>query len=161
MHDNVISGKINFFHGINRPVDKGSKYIVEAMRIIEKKYPKYVKCTIVKRLPYNEYVNILSNANIIIDQCKGYGYGMNACISLAQGKIVMSGSEPDFIKAGNLYDCPIFNITPDVRQIVDQMEEIIENKNKFIEMGENGRNYIIKHHNYIEIAKQYVEEWRK
>lgn len=158
---NNVSGKIVFFHGINRPTDKGTSYIADAMKIIQNKYPKQVKCIIAERMPYDKYLRIISEANVIIDQCKGYGYGVNACVSLAKGKLVMGGAEPDFMRAGNLYDCPIYNIIPNVNQIVEQMERIIASKTQIPEIGKMGREYIVKHHDYINIAKQYVEEWNK
>lgn len=158
---NKVSNKIVFFHGISRPAEKGSSYILEAMKIVEQKYEKYVKCIVVERLPYDDYVKALSEANIIIDQCKGYGYGINACISLAKGKVVMGGAEPEFMEAGNLYDCPIYNITPNVKQIVEQMEKIIDSRERIPEIGRLGREYIIKHHDYIKIAEQYLEEWKR
>lgn len=159
--ENRILNKIVFFHGVSRSTEKGSPFIIQAMKTIEKRYPNDVECIIAEKMPYDEYLKAISKANIIIDQCKGYGYGMNACISLAMGKLVMSGAEPEFMKAGNLYDCPINNITPDTNQIIEQMEGIIENRRKIPEIGRNGREYIMEHHDYIKIAEQYMEEWRK
>ncbi len=158
---NNISNKVVFFHGISRPIDKGTPYITEAMKIIEKKYPQDVKCIFVEKLPYNEYEKVLSKVNIVLDQCKSYGYGMNAAISLAKGKVVMSGAESEFIEAGSLYDCPIYNITPNVNQIVEQMERIIADKRQIHEIGQKGREYVMKHHDYVKIAQEYVKEWQK
>lgn len=156
----VHDGKVVIFHGINRVKDKGSDYIKEAMNIIQKRYPDDVECIVAERMPYNDYLNAISKANIIIDQCKSFGYGINACISLAQGKIVLSGAEK-LVVQNMKGDCPVINIRPDVNQIVYELEELIKKKNDFEELGFNSRKYVEENHNYIKIAQQYLDEWKK
>jgi glycosyltransferase involved in cell wall biosynthesis len=157
----VKNKKIIFFHGVSRRLDKGSAQIIEAMHTIEKRYPQTVKCISAERLPYDEYVELLAKTNVVIDQCKSYGYGVNGCISMAMGKVLLSGAEPEVIQRGNLFDCPVINITPEVNQIVNQMERVIENYDQIEYMGVKGREYVEKHHNYIDIARQYLREWER
>ena len=160
--NNIKNDKIVFFHGINRVKDKGSNYIIAAMKLIQEKYPNDVECIIANRMPYNQYWNAIKNANVIIDQCKGYGYGVNAIISMAKGKVVMSGAEKDMLNAGHLDNCPIINILPNVQQICNEMEKIIaKRKDIFPNVGFLGRQYVELNHNYLTIAKQYLDEWKK
>lgn len=156
--DNNVNDRIVFFHGISRPLDKGSNYIKEAMKIIQDKYPSDVECIVVERMPYNEYIKTMSRANVIIDQCKSFGYGINASIAMAQGKIVMSGAEELDIESVK-GSCPVINIRPSVNQIVLEMEKIIENKKEIKVMGRKSREYIEENHNYIKIAQQYIDTW--
>ena len=156
--ENQVKDKIVFFHGISRPLDKGSNYIKEAMKIIQEKYPSDVECIVVERLPYEEDVRVMSRANVIIDQCKSFGYGINASIAMAQGKVVMSGAEKLDIESVK-GSCPVINIRPSVHQIVSEMERLIENKNEIQDMGRRSREYVEENHNYIKIAQQYIETW--
>lgn len=156
--ENQVKDKIVFFHGISRPLDKGSNYIKEAMKTIQEKYPSDVECIVVERLPYEEYISVMSRANVIIDQCKSFGYGINASIAMAQGKVVMSGAEKLDVQSVKV-SCPVINIRPSVDQIVFEMEKIIENKNGIQEMGRRSREYVEKNHNYIKIAQEYIDTW--
>ncbi len=158
---NINRGKIVFFHGINRIEDKGTRYIVKAMSKLQKKYPNDVECIVAERMEYSEYVKALECTNVVVDQCRGYGYGMNACISMAKGKVVMGGAEREFLKRANISqeECPVINIKPDEEYIFSKMEEIVQERNCIEEMGYNSRKYIDKYHNYINIAEKYICAW--
>ena len=56
-------------------------------------------------------------------------------------------------------DCPVINIKPDVNDIVEKIEKILEKKNQFGELGKRSREFIEKHHNHIKIAQKYVDIW--
>ena len=157
---NVVKNKIVIFHGINRYEDKGSKYIIKAMEIVQEKYKNDVECIIVERLPYQEYEKILDRTNIVIDQCRTFGYGINACVSMAKGKVVMSGAEREIVDSVGGF-CPIHNIRPNVSQIVNVLEKLILNRKSIERMGYESRLYVEEHHNYIDIAKKYCEEWKQ
>ena len=156
---NIVNDKIVFFHGINSYESKGSEIIINAMKKIEEKYNTDVECIVADRMPYNEYLDTINKANVIIDQCKSYGYGMNACISLAKGKLVMSGAEKQVFETIPKEECPIYNILPEEDQIFKEMERIIADRNNIEEIGERGRKYIEKYHDHVSVAKQYIKEW--
>jgi len=158
--DNKITGKIIIYHASNRPIVKGSNFIIEAMEIIEKKYPNDVEIICAEYLPLDKYLETINKAHIIIDQCRSYSYAMNALYSMAKGKIVLSGSEPECNKELGIQNSPVINIIPDVQQIVQQLEGILENKHKIEEMGIKSRDYVIENHNHISIAGKYVTTWK-
>ena len=161
--DNIPKDKIIFYHGVTRRYEKGSDFIEEAMKVIQNKYPRDVECIVSERMSYCDYIKIINKANVIIDQCCSYGYGMNACISLAKGKIVLSGAESEVLsRMGSAgVECPVFNIVPNVKQICEQMEKIIDNKNNIKIIGERSRLYVEKYHNYVNIAQEYLDVWSK
>lgn len=162
--ENIIkNGKVVFFHGINRVQEKGSDIISDAMKYVQNKYPNDVECIITQRMEYNKYLEVMKKVNVILDQCKGYGYGMNACIAMAMGKIAFSGAETKMLErmghAGT--ECPVVNIVPDKEQIIHEMENMISNKDKITGLGYTSRKFIEKYHNYIQIAQQYLNVWDK
>jgi hypothetical protein len=158
---NIIRGKIIIFHGLSRPGFKGTKYIKEAMDIIQERYPKEVRCIIKGGLPLSEYLSLLRKSNIVIDQCNSYSWGMNALYALAQGKIVLSGNEQEACIALNLKKSPIINIKPSVSNIVFELESLIRRKNEFEEIGFESRKFVEQNHNYINVAEKYLEIWKK
>ena len=157
--NNILSNKLFFYHASNRPGFKGTNVIVEAMKIFQKRYPNDVEMIYADFLPFNEYLEVISKTNVVIDQCRSYSYGMNAVYSMAKGKIVMSGSEPEALKEFEIIQCPVINITPSVNQIIQQFERILENKNQIEEMSQQSRTFIEENHDYIKVANSYIENW--
>ena len=156
---NKLKNKIVFYHASRRSSYKGSDVIVEAMDIFQKKYPNDVEMVYADFLPLNEYLEVISKTNVVIDQCRSYGYGMNAIYSMAKGKIVMSGSEPEVLKEVEVTDCPVINITPNINQIINEFERILENKKQIEELSHESRTYVEETHDYIKIANKYIESW--
>lgn len=155
---NVINDKIVFMLGIsNRPYSKGSQYIIDAFDIMRKKYNDVAEFIVAGGLPFNEYMELVERANIIMDDANSYSIAMNGLFSLAKGKIVMGGSEPIANRELGLQYNPVINLNPDVAQICNCIEDIIEKKEKILEMGRLGRQFVNEYHDYREIAKQYIQ----
>jgi len=156
---NVVSGRLVIFHGITRYWTKGTNHVEKAFEVLERKYPNDLDLRINEHLPLNEYLNELKIANVIIDQTSSYSCGMNALFSLAMGKIVMGGAEPESLVSLGISQSPVVNILPDSDDIVRKIEFLLENRSKVEEMGFNSRKLIEEHHDYIKVAQQYVREW--
>ncbi len=156
---NKLQSKIKIFHGINQYVEKGTSIIKEALELIKEKYPNDVIITVKGRMPLEEYINLLAESNIIIDQCRSYSYGMNALYSMALGKVVLSGCEAECMNELRLDSCPIVNITPSKEDIFNKLEYYILNRQKIIEHGIKSRIFVEKYHDHIQIAEKYLKAW--
>lgn len=157
--ENIVDNKVIFFHGLNRENAKGTSFIREAFSIISKKYRDQVEVIIEGNMPFDKYTKVIEKANVIVDQCCCYGYGINSLISMAKGKVVMAGAHPKTLEAFGISKCPIFHATPNVGQLVEQMSYIIDNKNMISEWGEKSREYVENLHDCKKVAKQYIEAW--
>ncbi len=157
----VFDNKIRIMHGITKHGKKGSNFILQALKQVENKYSDKVVIDTVERLPLNEYQEKLRTCNILIDQCNSYGYGINALIGLAMGKVVMSGAEPEELNALNVTDCPVINIRPDADDIFAKVEQLIVNKHNIQALGTASRNYVEEVHDAVKVAEQYVNFWNK
>lgn len=158
---NIVQDKICFFHGLNRELTKGTQFIRPALEKLEKKYPNDVEVIIAGNMPFEEYTKVLKKANVVVDQCCTYGYGINACVSLAMGKVVMSGCRSETLEIINERESPIIEIRPNTDFIYKQLELIVKNKSSICEWGFKSREYVEKNHNYKNIARLYLEEWKK
>jgi SNF2 family DNA or RNA helicase len=157
--NNNINGKLKLFHGINQPKLKGSHLILEAMKRIKEAYPDDIELIVVERLPYKDYLKQLMDAHVNIDQAYSYAYGLNALISMAMGKITLSGAEPIALDAIQVKDCPVINIKPQTDHIFKQLEMLLYRKKELCELSEKTRQYVEKYHDSNVIAKQYFEYW--
>lgn len=158
--ENKVSGKIIFFHGLNRELDKGTPYIREALNRLQNNYPNDVEIIMDGHMPFEKYITVMDQANVIVDQCMGYSYGINACIAMAQGKVVMAGNRTETRRALGVSDCPIIHICPDADQIYSQLEWLVHNKDIIPEIGYRSRQYVEQVHDHVKIAQRYVEAWR-
>lgn len=153
--------KLQILHGILREGFKGTKYIQDAINKLNQKYNNF-DYTEIGFLPLNEYLDIIKRTNIIIDQTSSYSYGMNAIISLAQGKIVLSGSEKVAMDFLGIENSPIINITPDSMNIFEQIE-ILLNKNfeELQNLSLKSLEYVKKYHDHKIIAQKFIEIWKR
>lgn len=155
----IQNNKLKIFHGLNREEAKGTKYIKEAMFKIKEKYPNDVDILIEGKMPLAKYIKVLEETNVVIDQALSYEYGMNAVYSMAMGKVVLSGNEPECQQEFNRNDIPIINIKPNVEDIYNKLEKLILDKKSVEEIGYNSRQFVEDFHNYVIVAQQYVDTW--
>lgn len=158
--ENKVKDKIVFFHGVIREASKGTPFIRAALERLEEKYPNDIEVIIDGHLPYEQYVKVMEKANVVLDQCCCYSYGISACVAMAQGKVVMAGNREETRNALGVDSCPIVHIKPDVNQIYQQLEYLMEHRNDLKQMGDHSRRYVEEVHDHVKIAQKYVDAWR-
>jgi hypothetical protein len=150
--------KIKILFGITRKEFKGADFIQKALKKLSEKYSEKVEVKIVEKLPFNEYIKILSQTDILIDQCKSYDYGMNAIFALEKGIIVLSGAESVAIKYLNVQNCPVINIKPDSEDIFNKLEVLV-NSDEIIKLKETSLDYARTVHDRNLIAQKFLKEY--
>lgn len=158
---NEIGEKIVIFHGIVRPKDKGTEYIVKAMEKLQQTYPSLVECHAKGGLPLNEYLELLKRTNILIDQTYACSTGMNALYALAMGKVVLGGNEPENSIEFNYPNIPVINIGPDSEQIFKELEYLIHNPSVIMKLSREGRKYVESLHDSKIVAQKFIETFKK
>lgn len=157
----IKNGKLVVFHGLNRYGTKGTMHVEKAFEYLRKKYPGDLELIIGDRLPFHEYLEILDRTNVVIDQTNSYSFGINALISMAKGKIVLGGAEPEAnLELGYEFN-PAINILPNPQSIISAIENLLDAKIKLFEIAEKSRRFVETYHDYRSIAKEYVYEWNK
>lgn len=155
----VKNDKVLVFHGLNREDFKGTKHIREAMEKIKKDYPRDVEIVIDGKMPLKDYLTILKEANVIIDQALSYSYGMNALYSMAMGKVVLSGNELECQSEFNRTDIPIINILPEADDIYRKIESLILEKSLINVVGRKSRVFVEEFHDHVKVAQMYLNVW--
>lgn len=160
--ENSIQNQICIFLGINigNSFTKGVHYFEKALEIIEEKYKERIKIVITKDIPYQQYIKILNEAHIVLDQVYGYDQGYNALEAMTKGKVVFTGAETEFLNYYNLKEDEVaINALPNVDYLVEKLSFLIEHPEKINEISKNARNFILKEHNYNTIAINYLATW--
>ncbi len=154
---NVVDGKVKIMHGITRVHEKGSVYIITAMNVLKEKYPDKVELLFAKQLTLTQYLQFMKETNILVDQCYGSGYGMNAIEAMAMGKVVLGGNELENQKEMKNYNSPVINISPNVYQIFEVLEDLVLNPEKIRILSLASRKYTEEVHNCSSVAKRYLD----
>lgn len=157
--ENIITGKLIIFHGLNRYGIRGTRHVEEAFKLIEKKYPNKFELIIDGNMSLEKYLNILKRANIVIDQTYGHSIGMNGLYALALGKVVLGGSEPEALESLGIKNSPVINIKPNSQHIFEQIEILLTDINKIREIGYLSRKYVENMHSHINISKKFLDTW--
>lgn len=154
----VKDGKVVFFHGKSRP-SKGGKYIMGAFDKLKDKYAKYAEFVAEGGLPFDEYVRLLQRTNVVLDDANAYSLGLNSLYSMVQGRVVMGGAEPVADAALGYEYNPALNLKADVDYISNQIEWVLDNKNKLEELGYQSRKLVEDYHECKKVAAKYLELW--
>lgn len=157
--DNVVKEKIVIFHGLSRYGFKGTRHIEEAFDYLRCKYPNDLELVIEGNLPLDEYLNLMSRTNVVIDQMYTYSLGVNGIYAMAMGKVVMGGAEPEGLDSLGLKSSPVINLKPNAESLIKQIELLLENKNQIIQIGFESRQFVEKVHGHVKVAQQYVDTW--
>lgn len=157
--ENIVTSKVLVFHGLNRSGVKGTPLIVQAMENIKAKYPNDVEIIVDGHMPLEQYLDLLKRVNVVIDQVYSCSNGVNAIYSLALGKVVIGGGEPEALKEFGIDKSPLIPIQATVESIEEQIKHIILNKNTVLKQGEASRKYVEDVHDYRKVAQKYVAIW--
>ena len=156
--------RVKILHGVNSKnyIKKGNIFFEKALKVIEEKYKDKVEIINTKDINYIEYIKVVENCHIVLDQVYAYDQGYNALESMALGKVVFTGAEKEWLKMyGVKENSIVINALPDHKKIIKKLEWLIENPKTIIEISNNARRFIEKNHHYISIAKQYEDIWNK
>ncbi len=148
---------ILIFHGIIRPVDKGTHFIIEAMKRLEKEMPDKVKCIAKGGMPYDEYVKLFDSIDILVDQTYNNGWGMNATIGAMNGKCVLTPCGPENSENMGIPDIPFVRIGPDSEQIYEVLKSLVTHPDRIYDIKLASRMFVEQYCESAIIAKQYLE----
>lgn len=157
--ENLCKDKLVIFHGLNRYGFKGTRHVEEAFNYLSKKYPDELELIIDGQLPLEDYLELMSRTNVVIDQINSYSLGVNGVYALAMGKVVLGGAEPESLKSLGVTSSPVINLKPNAKSIIDEVEKILKNKNHITSMGRASRKFAENVHGHIKIAEKYIKTW--
>lgn len=157
--ENIVINKPVVFHGLNRYGVKGTKHVEDAFRILEDKYPGKIDLIIKGKMPYTDYLELINNTNLCVDQTNSYSLAVNALTNMAMGKVTFGGVEDEYLSELGVRSCPAFNIVPDGKQIAGAIEQVVFDNTQIKDLGIQSREFIEDNFNYIEVAKEYLNTW--
>src|SRR5574344_165470 len=158
-NNNNNDGKVRFFIGINksRSAYKGTDIMLEALEKLKKKYPERCEIIRAENVPFNEYKKMMDSCDCILDQLYSYTPAMNALLAMSKGIIDIGGGEEENYMILNENELrPIINVLPDINDVYDKLEQVVLHPERLPELKRQSIEYVRKHHDYIKVAKQYL-----
>ncbi len=144
-----------------RMVEKGTDRILAAARRVEARHPDKCTVEVVSGLPYNDFVNRMRHAHVVLDQLYSYTPATTALLAMANGIPVLSGGEEkfyDFIGEKELR--PIYNALPDDEALERTIEHIVMHPEELHRRSVESRLFVERHNNTDLVAKRFMELWQ-
>jgi hypothetical protein len=154
------SGKVKILHTPSRGGFKGTAVVIEAIAHLSKMRDDF-EFQVITGVPFNEYIALVGEADIIVDQVWSQSPGMNALWLLCMGKIVLSGNTElarNYLPFSN--ESPIVNAEPEPMELAQKLSNLISQRTLYSSMAETGREYVMRHHDHIKIANDYLQMWQ-
>lgn len=154
--------KVRLFLGRDRyrKLMKGSDLLEVAARRVVERHPDKAELTIVENRPYSEFVELLKESHIVLDQIYSYTPATTALMAMAYGLNVVSGAEPEYYDfIGEHENRPIINAPIEVDGLTDTLERLVLNPQKIAERGRRSREFVVKHNDTEVVAKRFLDFW--
>lgn len=158
IHPRPIDGKMRVFIGINkeRSTYKGTDIMLRAAREVERLYADRMTLQVAQSVPFERYCQMVSWADVMLDQLYSYTPAMNALMAMSQGVVVVGGGEEEqygVLQENSLR--PIINVEPTYESVFKALQEAVLNPLMIEKKKRESLLYIERHHDYIKVAKQY------
>ena len=135
---------------------------MRALERVAQELPEKCEIVRVESVPFAEYVQLMNGSDVILDQLYSYTPAMNALEAMARGLIVVGGAEPEHYTLMNEHKLqPIINVQPQEESVYQALKELALHPERIPQIKRDSVNYILKHHDYIKVAKRYLEVWSK
>ncbi len=153
---------LTIFIGIskNRSAYKGTDIMLKAAETIAGKYPEQVTLRKAEGVPFEEYRQMIEDSDVLLDQLYSYTPAMNALLAMSKGIVVVGGGEPENYEIlGEKVLRPIINVQPTYDSVCQELEQLVLHPDRLSELKRQSIEYVRKHHDYITVARQYLDFW--
>lgn len=154
---------IRIFIGINRERSayKGTDIMLRAAEDILKKYPDRMELIKAESVPFAQYQQMMEGSDAILDQLYAYTPSMNPLLAMSKGIICIGGGEPENYEIlGEKELRPIINIEPTYESVYQELEQLVLHPERIPELKRQSITYIQRHHDYLKVARQYLDYWQ-
>lgn len=157
-----VPSKVRIFIGINRSrsVYKGTDIMLKAAEDVLAKYPDKMELIKAESVPFEQYQQLMSGSDAILDQLYAYTPSMNPLLAMSKGIICIGGGEPENYEIINETELrPIINVEPNYESVYKEVEQLVLHPEHIPELKRQSVEYVRKHHDYLKVARQYLAYW--
>lgn len=139
---------------------KGAMKIAAFVEEVARRHPSKMQIKYVEGVPYDEYMRLLAEADVLVDQLYSYTPSMNSLAAMARGTVVIGGGEEEYYEfIGEKTLRPIINVRPDVpdEENIAAIERALFTGGMLERMAQESIQFVHKYHDYRLVAKQYEQ----
>lgn len=139
---------------------KGAMKIATFVEEVARRHPGKMQIKYVEGVPYDEYMHLLAEADVLVDQLYSYTPSMNSLAAMARGTVVIGGGEEEYYEfIGEDTLRPIINVRPDVpdEENITAIERALFTDGTLERMAQESIQFVHKYHDYRLVAKQYEQ----
>lgn len=142
---------------------KGAGIIGDLVERVAAENPGKIDVKRVYDVSYNEYLKMLDEADVLVDQLYSYTPSMNSLAAMAHGTVVIGGGEEEYYEfIGESELRPIINVRPeDDEYNLKKLRDTLLYPDKIERMKREGLEFVRKHHDYVKVAKGLIEIYGK
>jgi hypothetical protein len=146
-------------HGLNRYGFKGTKVVEEAAHIIKNEKIKDIELTILPRMSLNEYLSVISEFDVVIDQLYVESYGYNALYCMSMGVPVISSTTNRAINEIGASFNPFIFSKPDARLLVELLIKLNKSPETLDSHSQMGIDFVKTVHSPDQTVPQFLSTW--
>lgn len=154
--------KVNLMVGMRSGYEdmKGARKLLSIAQGIEEEMPDKVSLKVAHDLPFKDFLSLVANSDIVLDQLYAYSPAMTALYGMSLGKVVGTGAQPEYYEAiGNPEVRPIFSLTPFDKDIKERLVNLINNRDEIVRMGQQSREIALKNNDAALVASKFLSHW--
>ena len=158
------SDKLRLFIGINeaRNEYKGTDIMLSAAEEVAARHRDKVELRVARSVPFAQYKEMMDGSDAILDQLYSYTPSMNPLLAMSKGIVCIGGGEPEnYSILGESQLRPIVNVQPTRESVVEALEYMVAHPSEVLQMRRDSVEYIRRHHDYIKVAHQYEDIYKK
>jgi glycosyltransferase involved in cell wall biosynthesis len=162
--ERVKKSKVVIFIGINRERSeyKGTDIMLRAAKDLVRKYGHRMKLNMAESVPFEEYQSLMNGSDAILDQLYSYTPSMNPLLAMSKGIVCIGGGEPENYEIINEQELrPIINVEPNYESVYRELEQLVLHPERIPELKRQSIEYVRRHHDYLKVARQYEEVYKK
>ena len=116
---------------------------------------------IAEGVPFSEYRRMMEGSDAILDQLYSYTPSMNSLLAMSKGIIDIGGGEPENYRILDEEELrPIVNVQPYKESVYSEIERLVLNPDIIPELKRQSMEYVRRHHDYMKVARQYLDFYR-
>lgn len=138
---------------------KGAAVIGDLVERVVAENPGKIEVKRVYDVPYDDYLKMLDEADVLVDQLYSYTPSMNSLAAMAHGTVVIGGGEEEYYEfIGEKTLRPIINVRPeDDEYNMKMLRDTLLYPDKIERMKREGLEFVHKYHDYEKVAKGLID----
>lgn len=157
--------KVLFAVHRGREALKGADILLPMLRRLQCDRPGRIELLTPENVPYHQFLDLLSDVDIVCDQLYSYTPATTALLAMARGAITISGAENDYLQFINHPEgmaVPIFN--PDPRDLPDtyrRLLQLVDSPDRIAAMRAAAPQFVRANNDSLLVARRAITAWQQ